>query len=451
MLEIQKEEFYGNCFQIRITNKLIKVYQELKKDVKPEEIDDLTKMMKEMKIRLMKKFEGSNGYERRNRKYDNFDKKEVICYRCKEKGHYASECGNRRDIKCNICEKMGHYARMCRERNQSGYNTKNNKRHLNYIGIHSSEGSRILNNESSSDEDKEKRFYPISTRSQKYENAETNTRRNKMDNFQQWKNNKLAENDKRRLNSESRRELELLDEDSEDEVIANTENKRMNAIKKALEEKRKKNKCKRCGRIGHFVLDCLTLTEGEKKWYGEERQQNKEKRKEKLKKYVGFEEEFDIMGSPCGLTVDQAMKFIPAYRKHVKRVFRKGKQGENINYIKSSEGERSSVMRCNAEMEGKVIEAIIDSGAEITAMSRGLMEKLGYEIEEPSNIIIKSANDQKERSLGIIKGVEILLEGEEVITDMEVIESSDELLILGSDWIKRNVKNIDIKNGEMRI
>src|SRR5256885_10434862 len=108
-------------------------------------------------------------------------------------------------------------------------------------------------------------------------------------------------------------------------------------------------------------------------------------------------------------------------------------------------------MRCNARMEGKVIEAIIDSGAEITAMSRELMKKLGYEIEEPSNIIIKSANDQKERSLGIIKRVEILLEGEEVTTDMKVIENLDELLILGNDWIKRNVKNIDIKNGEMWI
>src|SRR5256714_11196085 len=136
------------------------------------------------------------------------------------------------------------------------------------------------------------------------------------------------------------------------------------------------------------------------------------------------------MSSPCRLTVSQAMKFIPAYRKHVKRVFRKGKQGENINYIKSSEGKRSSVMRCNVGMEGKIVEAIIDSGAEITAMSRGLMEKLGYEIEELLNIIIKSANDQKERSLRIIKKVEILLEGEEVITDMEVIENSDELLIL---------------------
>jgi len=39
-----------------------KVYQELqKKDVKPEEIDDLTKMMKEMEIRLIKKFESNNG------------------------------------------------------------------------------------------------------------------------------------------------------------------------------------------------------------------------------------------------------------------------------------------------------------------------------------------------------------------------------------------------------
>src|SRR3954454_10401199 len=243
-----------------------KVYQELqKKDIKPEEIDDLTKMMKEMEIRLMKKFEGNNRYERKNRKYDNFNKKEVICYRCKEKGHYASECENRRDIKCNICEKMGHYARICREKNQSGYNTKNNERHLNYIGIHSSEGSRILEDESSSDEDKEKRFYPISTRSQKYENAGTNTRRNKTDNFQQRKMNKLAENDKRSLNSESRKELALLDEDSEDEVITNTENKRMNAIRKALEGKRKKNKCKRCEGIGHFVPDCSTLTEGERK------------------------------------------------------------------------------------------------------------------------------------------------------------------------------------------
>src|SRR5256714_584465 len=87
-----------------------KIYQELqKKDVKPEEIEDLTKMVKEMEIRLMKKFEGNNRYERRNKRYDNFDRKEVICYRCKEKGHYASDCENRKvreDIKCYFVKKQ---------------------------------------------------------------------------------------------------------------------------------------------------------------------------------------------------------------------------------------------------------------------------------------------------------------------------------------------------------
>src|SRR2546429_2561678 len=276
-----------------------KIHQEVqKKEVTPEEMDELTKQVKEMKIQLMQSSRRNNEYERKNRRYDNFDKREIICYKCNEKGHIATNCRNRKDIKCYICEKMGHYASTCREKNQSEYNTKNNERHLNYIGIHSSEGSRILDDEFSSDEDEEKRFYPISTRSQKYGNARTNTRRNKTNNFQQRKMDKLAENDKRRLNSESRREVELLDEESEDEVMANTGNKRMDAIKKALEGKRKKNKCKRCEGIGHFVLDCSILTEGEKKWYGEERQRNKEKRKEKLKKYVGFEEEFDIMSSP---------------------------------------------------------------------------------------------------------------------------------------------------------
>src|SRR3989440_12612825 len=218
-----------------------------------------------MKIQLMQSSRRNNEYERKNRRYDNFDKREIICYKCNKKGHITTNCKNRKDIKCYICGKMGHYASTCRKKNQLEYNMKNNERHLNYIGIHSSEGSRILDEEFSSDEDEEKRFYPISTRSQKYENARTNTRRNKMDNFQQRKIDKLAENDKRRLNSESRREVELLDEESEDEVMANTGNKRMDAIKKALEGKRKKNKCKRCEGVGHFVPDCLTLTEGEKK------------------------------------------------------------------------------------------------------------------------------------------------------------------------------------------
>ena len=49
-----------------------KIYREIeKKDVKSEEIDELTKMMKEMRIQLLKSLNGGNSYEKRDRGYNN--------------------------------------------------------------------------------------------------------------------------------------------------------------------------------------------------------------------------------------------------------------------------------------------------------------------------------------------------------------------------------------------
>src|SRR5207248_10764204 len=88
--------------------------------------------------------------------------------------------------------------------------------HLNYLGIDSSERSEIpTKGEFSSDEDYERRFYPVSTRSQeKYRNARTN-KRNKLDNNEYWRINKLAEQNNRRLNSESQKELKLQNDEND--------------------------------------------------------------------------------------------------------------------------------------------------------------------------------------------------------------------------------------------
>src|SRR5207248_11803915 len=180
----------------------------------------------------MKSFNRGNNYEKRDRGYNNNNKREITCYKCGKKGHYSSNC-EEGEMKCYNCGKSGHMAKVCKNKgNQTGYSVKNRERSLNYIGIHSSEGRRIREDESSSDEDDEKRVLPISTRSQKYRNAGTNIRKNRTNDFQRQKMDKLAEDDKRRLNSESRRELELLDEESEDEVMTNIGNKRLDGSKK---------------------------------------------------------------------------------------------------------------------------------------------------------------------------------------------------------------------------
>ena len=36
----------------------------------------------------MKSFNGSNNYEKRSRRYDNVNKREITCYKCEKKGPY---------------------------------------------------------------------------------------------------------------------------------------------------------------------------------------------------------------------------------------------------------------------------------------------------------------------------------------------------------------------------
>src|ERR1044072_1487963 len=40
-------------------------------------------------------------------------KKDVVCFKCQETGHYASECGQKGEVVCWNCQKPGHLARNC--------------------------------------------------------------------------------------------------------------------------------------------------------------------------------------------------------------------------------------------------------------------------------------------------------------------------------------------------
>src|SRR5437763_5358471 len=207
-----------------------RIYEEMNKEVIQKDEDKLEKMFKEMKIQLLQEVRGNNSY--RNTGYRN--NRERICYKCGKKGHYAPNCQEEKtqEKKCYICGSKNHLVRECNnrenqrdnirnntrsnERNNNRDNSRNNERHLNYLGIDSSEGSEIpTEGEFSSDEDNERRFYTVSTRSQeKYRNARTN-KRDKLNNNEYWRIDKLAEQNNRRLNSESQKELKLQDDEND--------------------------------------------------------------------------------------------------------------------------------------------------------------------------------------------------------------------------------------------
>jgi hypothetical protein len=80
--------------------------------------------------------------------------------------------------------------------------------------------------------------------------------------------------------------------------------------------------------------------------------------------------------------------------------------------------------------------AIIDSGAATSIITKTLLDRLGYEINRPSKLIVVTANGSRTRSLGIVDNIPVILGKIEIRTSFQVLESRDEVLILGNDWLK---------------
>ena len=142
---------------------------------------------------------------------------------------------------------------------------------------------------------------------------------------------------------------------------------------------------------------------------------------------------------------------VPSYKREFSKVFKVVKKEEKINYMETLEKARFTSMKIRAEIEDIELDAIIDTGAAISAITRGLMRELGYKINQSSNVRITNANGIKTRSLGKISDMELTVSGIDTSVTVEVIESEDSTLILGNDWLKKVKAQIDMNKGKVSI
>ena len=123
---------------------------------------------------------------------------------------------------------------------------------------------------------------------------------------------------------------------------------------------------------------------------------------------------------------------------------------KKVNYFGKEEKQNTMAMKCRGEVEGIKLNVIIDSGAANCVMTSKLMEKLEYDIDRPSKLIAVTANGTRIQSLGEID-IELYLEDEPVKATVQVIESKDETLILGNDWLQKMKTIIDWREKMMSI
>jgi hypothetical protein len=104
-------------------------------------------------------------------------------------------------------------------------------------------------------------------------------------------------------------------------------------------------------------------------------------------------------------------------------------------------------VKCNIQIRDKPYQAIIDSGAAVSMIAHSVVKELGLEIEQASNSLIISAIGTSTRPLGIIRDLPIEIEGVRIPITVEVVPATSYSVLLGNDWSKKINANYNWTNG----
>ena len=130
---------------------------------------------------------------------------------------------------------------------------------------------------------------------------------------------------------------------------------------------------------------------------------------------------------------------------------RKNASISEANYIESDSQRKTVAMHYHVNIKGQQVIAVLDSGATVSIITAKLMKKLGLRINRDSKTIVVTANGAREKALGTIINVKITLQNIVIPIDLQVIESKDETLLLGTDWFTKARANLDFDNYTLKI
>ena len=188
-----------------------------------------------------------------------------------------------------------------------------------------------------------------------------------------------------------------MDEESDTEMRNNGPKKmtRSEALQKAYWVRERKFKCRNCEMVGHFTANCPTLSTKEKDRILKTRERNKAYKE----KDFPIDLKKRIKESPCGLTMEEAIKIVLGYKREFSKIIKVVKKGERelnymgMNHIGTSK-KKFTPMNTKIEIEDVEVKVIFDMGAAIGVMTSELMKELGYKIDKPSKVMLHTEDHE---------------------------------------------------------
>ncbi|RHZ88372.1 hypothetical protein Glove_23g191 [Diversispora epigaea] len=148
------------------------------------------------------------------------------------------------------------------------------------------------------------------------------------------------------------------------------------------------------------------------------------------------------------ITLPQLFKISSNEKRKVIEALRKPKE-VSARFTNQEDSLRTTTLECDIIVNGYTVPATIDSGVATSIIARNTMEQLGFDIEEATNCKIISANGEKTESLGKIKDFPVEINDRVIPINMEVMETGAYHILLGNDWMMKAGASYDWSKQEL--
>ena len=159
----------------------------------------------------------------------------------------------------------------------------------------------------------------------------------------------------------------------------------------------------------------------------------------------------NILQLPARATLGQMLQY-SNQRRNLVKILKRPKQTVATNYLGSDEKKRrTTAAKCYIRVKGDPVVAILDSGAAVSIITKRLMDKLRLEMDTPSRTVVVTADGTKTRALGQISNLNIFIQDLVIPIRLQVIESKEETLLLGTDWFEKMKAKWDFDKRSLQI
>jgi hypothetical protein len=157
----------------------------------------------------------------------------------------------------------------------------------------------------------------------------------------------------------------------------------------------------------------------------------------------------EIKDMPVTMPLQKILNISPQARTQLRAGLQPKHQANAASTQDDEEQEQMSAAYLTITIDGKPLTAVVDTGASIPIMTKSAVERLGYQIERPSNAVIVTANNQDVPILGEIDDITIHIGEASFSSTFMIIPDGDYDILLSLRLLQKMKAKIDTNNSTM--